>query len=129
MPATLVFYESPHRLAASLGDMAAVLGAREAAVARELTKRFEELRRGALDGLARECADNPPRGEIVVLVAAAGEVEQPSEAAVAERLRGAMQSGSLSEAVNRLKQETGLSRSALYRRALALQAAERDAGP
>ena len=71
VPATLVFYESPRRLADSLADMAAVLGAdRPAAVCRELTKRFEETRRGtprSARGGSRAAAP-APRGEIVVLV-------------------------------------------------------------
>ena len=125
VPGTLIFFESPHRLVASLQDMAAVLGARQAVVARELTKRFEELRRDDLPGLARACAANPARGEIVVLVAAAdGEAREVPDAAVEERLRDAMKTDSLSAAVRRLQAETGLSRSALYRRALALRNAE-----
>ncbi|HUF56070.1 MAG TPA: 16S rRNA (cytidine(1402)-2'-O)-methyltransferase, partial [Thermohalobaculum sp.] len=70
VPATLVFYESARRLAPSLGDMAEVLGgARPAAVARELTKRFEEVRRERLDRLAAAyAAEEPPKGEVVVLV-------------------------------------------------------------
>ena len=70
VPATLVFYESARRLAESLGDMAAVLGAgRAAAVCRELTKRFEEVTRAPLGELAAARAGAPdPKGEIVVLV-------------------------------------------------------------
>ncbi len=67
--ATLVFYEGPSRLAECLSDMADVLGLREAAVARELTKRFEEVRRGGLAELAAHYAEaGPPRGEVVVVV-------------------------------------------------------------
>ena len=83
VPATLVFYESPRRLAASLADMAAVLGAaRPAAVCRELTKRFEEARRAPLSELAAHYAAAPePKGEIVVVVgpplAGAGQRRQP----------------------------------------------------
>ena len=70
VPATLVFYESPHRLAESLADMADTLGPRAAAVSRELTKRFEETVRGPLPDLAaRFAGDERPRGEIVVVVA------------------------------------------------------------
>ena len=69
VPATLIFFESGPRLAASLADMLAVFGPRDAAVARELTKKFEEVRRDTLEVLAAHYADNgPPRGEIVVLV-------------------------------------------------------------
>lgn len=67
--ATLILYEAPFRLAATLADLAAVLGEREAVVARELTKRYEEVRRGQLPVLARYYADTAsPRGEIVVLI-------------------------------------------------------------
>ena len=69
VPATLVFYEAPSRLAEALADLAAELGPRPAAVARELTKLHEEVRRGTLDALAAEfAAAEPPRGEIVVVV-------------------------------------------------------------
>ena len=69
MPATLVFFEAPSRLAESLGDIAAVLGEREAAVARELTKLHEEVRRGTPAELARWAAEAPPKGEMVILSA------------------------------------------------------------
>ena len=69
VPATLVILEAPHRLAESLADMATVLGPREAVVARELTKLFEETRRGTLESLAAHYADaGPPKGEVVVVV-------------------------------------------------------------
>lgn len=69
VPATLVFYESPRRLAASLADMEAVLGDRPAAIGRELTKAFEETRRGSLGGLAAAYAgEETPKGEVVVCV-------------------------------------------------------------
>lgn len=68
LSATLVFYESPHRTAAALADLAAVLGRRNAAIARELTKRYEELRRGTLEQLAAAFDAEPPRGEIAIVV-------------------------------------------------------------
>lgn len=70
-PRTLVFYESPHRIAASLKDMAEVLGERQAAIARELTKMYEEVLRGTLGELADQIAQAPLRGELVVVVAGA----------------------------------------------------------
>ncbi len=80
--ATIVFYESPHRIARSLADMAEVLGERRAVVARELTKLHEELVRGRLSDLARAAADREWRGEIVVLVAGKAERQgaSPGEA-------------------------------------------------
>ena len=68
VPATLVFFEAPSRLAETLADIGAVLGNRAAAVARELTKLYEEVRRGSPDELARWAAEAEPRGEMVVLV-------------------------------------------------------------
>ena len=69
VPGTLIFYEAPHRLAASLNDAADVLGARQAVVARELTKMHEELRRGTLIELAKHYGKSEnPRGEIVLLI-------------------------------------------------------------
>lgn len=69
VPHTLVFYESPHRIAASLTDMHDVLGDRWAAVCRELTKKFEETRRGRLGELARFYETNKARGEFTLVVA------------------------------------------------------------
>jgi 16S rRNA (cytidine1402-2'-O)-methyltransferase len=68
VPGTLIFYEAPHRLAASLQDAYGVLGEREAVVARELTKLHEELRRGRLSELAEHYSQTEPRGEIVLLI-------------------------------------------------------------
>ncbi len=67
VPGTLIFYESPKRVAASLRDMAEVLGDRPAALCRELTKKFEEIRRDSLATLATGLEDAPVKGEIVVL--------------------------------------------------------------
>ena len=68
VPGTLIFYEAPHRIAASLRDAYEVLGEREAAVARELTKLHEEIRRGRLSKLAEHYANVEARGEIVLLI-------------------------------------------------------------
>src|SRR5260370_15322979 len=69
VPATLIVFESARRLDAALADMAAVLGDRPAAVARELTKRFEEVRRGSLRELAAHyAASDPPQGEVLVVI-------------------------------------------------------------
>jgi 16S rRNA (cytidine1402-2'-O)-methyltransferase len=69
---TLVFFEAPHRLAASLADLASAFGGdRSAAVCRELTKTYEEIRRGALDELAAWAASGEPKGEITLVVGGA----------------------------------------------------------
>ena len=121
VPATLLFLESPRRLAASLGDMAAVLGARDAAVARELTKVFEEVRRAPLPGLAAAYADEgPPKGEVVVVVGPPVAAEVP-QADVDAALARALSGGRLREAVDRVAAETGRPRREVYARALALR--------
>jgi 16S rRNA (cytidine1402-2'-O)-methyltransferase len=119
--ATLVFMESPRRLADALADMAQVLGARPACVARELTKLFEEARRGSLAELAAWAGERgPPKGEVTIVVA-------PPQAAPAAamdldaRLEHALGAASLSEAVRRLAEETGLPRRLVYARALELK--------
>ena len=125
VPGTLIFYESRHRLAACLRDMAEVFGAREAALARELTKRFEEVRRGALPALARGIGEgeDAPKGEMVVLVAGASarEAAEVSDTEVEARLRELVAAHSPAQAARMVKEETGLARSCLYRRALALR--------
>jgi len=121
LDATLVFFEGPSRLAASLADMAEVLGPRDAAVARELTKRHEEIRRGELSELAEHYrAAGPPRGEAVIVVGPP-EPEERREGDIDARLRELLETHSLRDAVARLAGETGLARRALYDRALALQ--------
>jgi 16S rRNA (cytidine1402-2'-O)-methyltransferase len=78
--ATLVFYEAPHRIAASLSDALEVLGNRKAAVARELTKIHEEIVRGNLRELAKQFSQSTTRGEIVLLISGAGAEESGSGA-------------------------------------------------
>ena len=81
IPATLVFYEAPHRIAATLKDALNVLGDRPAAVARELTKLHEEIARGSLSELARRfSAGAPARGEMVLIIGGANETEIRAEA-------------------------------------------------
>ena len=93
VPATLIFYESPRRLAAALADMEATLGGtRQAAVARELTKKFEEVRRGPLADLAAQYAGQTPKGEIVILVG-------PPDPAVVHRESAASLDGELTVAL------------------------------
>ena len=70
-PRTLIFFESPHRIAAALADLLEGLGDRQASLSRELTKRFEETRRDTLGGLLRWLAEKPPRGEFVLVVGGA----------------------------------------------------------
>jgi 16S rRNA (cytidine1402-2'-O)-methyltransferase len=124
LDATLIFYEAAPRLAATLSDMAQILGPRPAAVARELTKLHEEIRRGLLVELAEHYHDSgAPRGEIVIAV---GPPEPPApfdEHEIDDRLRIAVAELGVRDAAARLAAETGLPRTMLYRRALALREA------
>ena len=127
VPGTLVFFESARRVAETLEDCAAVLGTREAAVARELTKHFESVRRGPLPELAREIAEGEPlRGEIVLLVGPPMEgAAEISEASIDDRIRAAMKTHSMKDAAAIVAGETGQPRRRVYARALQL-AGERD---
>ena len=119
--ATLVFYESPKRLDRFLADAAAVLGdAREAAVCRELTKKFEEVRRGTLADLAAQIAAQPVKGEIVVVIERGGkrEVSEKFVIDALERERGA--GTSVKDAAATVALETGWPRRKVYQLALAL---------
>ncbi len=118
VPATLVLYESPHRAAAALADMADVLGPRPAALARELTKRFEEVRRGPLDRLADAAVSDPPRGEIVLVVAPPEPAAGPEAADLDAALRTALATLSLKDAARETAARLGLPRKTVYARAL-----------
>jgi 16S rRNA (cytidine1402-2'-O)-methyltransferase len=120
IPATLVLFETGPRLAATLGDLAAGLGNREAAMCRELTKLHEEILRTDLEALARACAANEPRGEIVVVVAPPLTPERPSLRDTETMLREALARVSLKDAVGEVSEATGLPRRDVYQRALAL---------
>ncbi len=119
LAATLVFFEGPSRLESCLADLAAVLGDRPAAIGRELTKRHEEMRRGTLTELAEHYRAAPtPRGEVVIVVGPPLPVV-PEAADLDTRLDALLDRLSLRDAVAALAAETGLSRRALYDRALA----------
>lgn len=117
---TLVFFESGPRLADSLSDMAEVLGARSAAVARELTKLYEECVRGPLPDLAVDPRCQSPKGEIVIVVAP-GEVEAASEGDVDAALTEALTRLPPGEASAEVSRALNLPRKPLYKRALELQ--------
>ena len=120
LAATLLFHESPHRLAEALADLADLLGPRPAAVARELTKRFEEVVRGTLSELAARYAEAPPRGEITLVVGPPPAEGAPVEADLDALLGAALQGHSLKQAVAEVTAATGLPRRVVYARALAL---------
>lgn len=118
--ATMIFYESPKRIAATLRDMAAVLGEdRQAAVCRELTKKFEEVARGSLAKLAEAYADRTVKGEIVVLVDRAAP-ENVGEDQIDTAVLRALETLSVKDAVAEVAEKLGLARREVYQRALEL---------
>jgi len=124
IPSSLIFYESPHRLKQSLKDMADCLGTgRQAAVCRELTKRFEEVTRGTLGELVAAFESRDVKGEIVVVVDR-GVAEAAREADVELALREALQDGSVKEASAQVAERFGLARRAVYQMALKIGEAE-----
>lgn len=121
IPATLILFETGARIAASLADLAAGLGTREAALCRELTKLHEEVRRGDLTTLAREAAQaSEPRGEMVIVVASPEPQAEVTAVDLDSLLRQALDRVSLKEAVAEVAAVTGASRREVYQRALAL---------
>lgn len=117
VPATLIFYETPHRIKASLQDCAEILGNRQAAVARELTKLHEEIVRGDLSELSAQFSEKDVRGEIVLVIDRAGEntvvtTQKTVAARVAELEREGLENRA---ALKQAAREFGLSRSEAYR--------------
>jgi 16S rRNA (cytidine1402-2'-O)-methyltransferase len=120
IPATLVFYESPKRIAATLNDAIATLGgARNAAIARELTKKFEEVRRGTLNDLRDSVAAQPPKGEIVLLIdrARSSPVNQDD---IDDQIRNALDKMSVKDAADMVSAAAGQPKRKIYQRALAI---------
>ncbi|MCA0997905.1 16S rRNA (cytidine(1402)-2'-O)-methyltransferase [Alloyangia pacifica] len=118
--ATLAFYESPKRLGAMLADAALALGgSRPAAVCRELTKKFEEVREGTLDELAEAYAETPPKGEIVVLIGK-GDSEKISDSVLEEDLKAVLGEMSVRDAADHVAQKYGIARRPVYQLALTL---------
>lgn len=124
LAASMIFYEAPHRLAESLADMAMAFGAeRPAAVAREMTKRFEEVRRNSLGMLAAHYANAEARGEICIVVGPAAAEAAVGDAEVTAQLRAALEGGlSVKDAAEAVSKATGRKRRDIYRQALELLA-------
>lgn len=118
--ATLVFYETAPRLGDALAAIEAVLSGREVAVARELTKKFEECRNGTPAELAEYYAAHPPKGEIVLLIGPPSG-EPAVDVDVDALLRSELQGAKPSQAAARVAKATGMDRKALYARALELK--------
>jgi 16S rRNA (cytidine1402-2'-O)-methyltransferase len=121
VPGTLIFYEAPHRLAATLKDACEILGEREAVVARELTKLHEEIRRGRLSELSRHYENQEPRGEIVVLIDRHVIAEPTNDAtSTVSALVAQFEQDGLDHraALKKAARELGLSRAEAYRKLL-----------
>ncbi len=119
IPATLVLYESPKRLAACLADAADRLGDRPAVVCRELTKKFEEIRPGSLSELASHYAENPARGEIV-LVIDKGDSTNLREVDIEQEVNTALQTMSVRDAADFVSARFGVKRRPVYQMAMRL---------
>ena len=130
LTATVIWFETPSRLARSLADMADILGPRDAVIARELTKLHEEVLRGPLDQLAARLAAGPAlKGEIVLLVAGRSRDDAAiDDAQLDAMLRAEMQGQRLRDAVRSVVEMTGLPRNRVYRLALALNGKGTDRG-
>ncbi len=125
LDASLIFFEGASRVAACLADMAAVLGPREAAVARELTKLHEEVRRGSLSELAAYYGEaGPPRGEIVIVVAPPAEGAAEAAFDLDAALADALAHASLRDAAAAVAAASGLPKRRVYARALELAKGE-----
>lgn len=122
---TLIFYEAPHRLAETMKAILDALGDRPAAIARELTKKFEEFRRGRLSELLAWCEEMPPRGEFVLVVGGAEEKTEAVPAAPedAVELARTLAAGGMAkkEAIREAARRTGLSRRDVYQAVLAAE--------
>lgn len=118
IPATLVFYETPHRIEQSLSDCLEVLGDRDAALARELTKIHEESLRGSLSELLERVRSEPPKGEMVLLIdRTAREPAAEGERDVASIYKDLLEKGAEpKKALKQAAKESGISRSEAYRR-------------
>lgn len=120
VPATLILYESPKRIRGLLTELRDTLGEdRQAAVCRELTKRFEEVSRGTLAELAADFAERPVKGEIVVVIDRAG-VRAADAGEIETRLREALRCHSIRDAAAEVSQALGLPRRQVYQTALRL---------
>ena len=121
VPATLVFYETAPRLGAALSAIGETLPGREIAVARELTKRFEECRTGTAGELAAHYAAHPPKGEIVLVIAPPVAGVAPQVFDLDALLFAALATDKPSQAAGQVAKATGLDRKVLYARAMALK--------
>lgn len=120
VPASLVLFEAPSRVADALADIAAVMGAREVVVARELTKRFEEIRRGAAGALAQAAGEGDIKGEIVLVIAPPAP-RTVDDAEIEAALRRELANASLRDAARIVAEDLGAPRSRIYQIGLRLK--------
>ena len=125
VPATLVFYESPRRLAAMLTDAVEMLGTRQATICRELTKKFEEIRQGTLHELAKYYAQNPAKGEIVVLIDK-GDSASVKDIDIEHEVNKALESMSVRDAADYVATRFSVKRRPVYQMAMRLSRKEGD---
>lgn len=120
--ASIVIFESARRLAGSLADMRDILGDRNAVVAREMTKRFEEMKRGTLSALALHYTRaGAPKGEVVIVVGPPGETPPPEEETIDALIRETLPGRTLRDAVDLVAGKLDLPRRTVYERALAIK--------
>lgn len=118
-PGTLILYESPRRIAATLTDAAEILGdERPAALGRELTKKFEEVLRGTLRELARHVAESEPRGEMVLCIGR--DASGPDREGLEDALRRALETSRLKDAATEISEAFGVPRREVYQLGLRL---------
>jgi 16S rRNA (cytidine1402-2'-O)-methyltransferase len=113
VPGSLVFYEAPHRVAETISDMAQLLGERQAAIARELTKLHEDVVRGSLAELAEATPVDGVKGEVVIVVGPE-QAQAVSDEALTARLNGALEVMSLKDAAKALADEFGVPKARVY---------------
>lgn len=123
IPATMIFYESPHRVVDTLTDMSDIFGDRQAAVVRELTKKFEESRRGKLSELISYYTQNgEPKGEVVLVVARADETATAKTYDIHALLKDALKKNkTVRDAVDEVTQITGMDRRQIYKQAIEIK--------
>lgn len=127
VPATLIFFESARRLEESLAILNEALGGRQAAIVRELTKLYEESRRGKLPELLQYIQDNgAPKGEVVLVIAPPGEVEVMEKQQFEHNLELLLKSHSVKEAASIIAEQTGYPRKEIYAIALKIQQKSQD---
>ncbi len=118
VPGTLIFYESPHRVKETLTDMLTILGNRQASVVREITKKFEETKRGTLYDLIAEFAQEP-KGEIVILVDRPQPIQEKID--LNDLLKNALSTKTVKDAAAQIAKKTGLPKKQVYQKALELK--------